>query len=528
MPRMDLEPLRAGSPALRGHGPLRAAVHHRPRDPGLLSRAPTSSCSRTARSSSRASSTRRSPSASRSSPATSAASPRSQRRRGAAAGPRRATPARSPRRSPSCSPTAAPRDELARRRRAAAAGPVLVGRDRRAHARPLPRACVADIRRDDRGRDRLLGRASGCSSTPTSATRSLLALLGRGPTRRRPARDPRRAADRSSLIVAAHDEEEVIAAKVANALALDYPRERLELIVASDGSDRPHRRARPRGRRRPRPRPRARRQGRGPERRRRRAPRGELLAFSDANAIWAPDALRELVAPFADPRVGYVCGQARFVDPGGSNQEGAYWRYEMAVRAARVARSAGSPPATARSTPCAATRTCRSARPRATTSRSRSCSPSAAGAPSTRRGRSPRRRWSATIEGEFARKRRMMRGHLGRGGRRRDALAARLRARSTRSRSPATACCATRRRSSTWSRWRPTSRCSARRRSTWSRSPSRLALLAAAALAGAIPLRAVAARPLLRPRRPPRSPPGSGTGSRLGTPGAWEKAEGTR
>ena len=41
---------------------------------------------------------------------------------------------------------------------------------------------------------------------------------------------------RVSLIVAAFDEEEVIAAKVANALALDYPRERLELIVASDGS----------------------------------------------------------------------------------------------------------------------------------------------------------------------------------------------------------------------------------------------------------------------------------------------------
>ena len=39
-----------------------------------------------------------------------------------------------------------------------------------------------------------------------------------------------------SLIVAAYDEEEVIEAKVANALSLDYPRERLELIVASDGS----------------------------------------------------------------------------------------------------------------------------------------------------------------------------------------------------------------------------------------------------------------------------------------------------
>jgi cellulose synthase/poly-beta-1,6-N-acetylglucosamine synthase-like glycosyltransferase len=59
---------------------------------------------------------------------------------------------------------------------------------------------------------------------------------------------------------------------------------------------------------------------------------GELLAFSDANSEWEAGALRRLVAPFADPAVGYVCGQVRFVDAGGDNLEGAYWRYEMAVR----------------------------------------------------------------------------------------------------------------------------------------------------------------------------------------------------
>ncbi|MGB2711340.1 MAG: glycosyltransferase family 2 protein, partial [Conexibacter sp.] len=61
--------------------------------------------------------------------------------------------------------------------------------------------------------------------------------------------------------------------------------------------------------------------------------RGALVAFSDANAFWEPDALRRLVAPFADPRVGYVCGQVRFVNAGGTNQEGVYWRYELALRA---------------------------------------------------------------------------------------------------------------------------------------------------------------------------------------------------
>jgi len=159
------------------------------------------------------------------------------------------------------------------------------------------------------------------------ALRALLRL------RRRPTLSPGTWEEppRVSLIVAAFDEEDVIAAKVANALALDYPRDRLELIVASDGSgDATVERARaagadlvldlPRGGK-------VAAQNAGAER-----ACGEILAFSDANSIWAPDALRHLVEPFADPAVGYACGQARFLDPGGDNLEGSYWRYEMAVR----------------------------------------------------------------------------------------------------------------------------------------------------------------------------------------------------
>jgi cellulose synthase/poly-beta-1,6-N-acetylglucosamine synthase-like glycosyltransferase len=48
---------------------------------------------------------------------------------------------------------------------------------------------------------------------------------------------------------------------------------------------------------------------------------------------WQPDALTRLVAPFADPHVGYVCGEVQLVDARGSNQEGLYWRYELALRA---------------------------------------------------------------------------------------------------------------------------------------------------------------------------------------------------
>jgi cellulose synthase/poly-beta-1,6-N-acetylglucosamine synthase-like glycosyltransferase len=58
----------------------------------------------------------------------------------------------------------------------------------------------------------------------------------------------------------------------------------------------------------------------------------DILAFSDANSYWRPDALRRLVARFTDERVGYVCGQVRFEGGEGGNQEGLYWRYEMAVR----------------------------------------------------------------------------------------------------------------------------------------------------------------------------------------------------
>ena len=134
-----------------------------------------------------------------------------------------------------------------------------------------------------------------------------------------------------SLIVPAYDEEEVIGAKVANALALDYPRERLQIIVASDGSgDATAERARAAGASLVLELPPGGKVAALNAAAEQAA--GEVLAFSDANSVWKPDALKQLVAPFADPGVGYVCGQVRFLDPEGNNLEGAYWRYEMTVR----------------------------------------------------------------------------------------------------------------------------------------------------------------------------------------------------
>jgi cellulose synthase/poly-beta-1,6-N-acetylglucosamine synthase-like glycosyltransferase len=134
-----------------------------------------------------------------------------------------------------------------------------------------------------------------------------------------------------SVIVAAYAEENVIADRIANLRVLDYPADRLEVIVACDGSpDATVERARaagadlvlelPRGGK-------IRAQDAAVQR-----ARGEIVAFSDANASWAPDALARLVAPFEDPHVGYVCGDVRFVNDAGTNQEGLYWRYEMALR----------------------------------------------------------------------------------------------------------------------------------------------------------------------------------------------------
>jgi cellulose synthase/poly-beta-1,6-N-acetylglucosamine synthase-like glycosyltransferase len=134
-----------------------------------------------------------------------------------------------------------------------------------------------------------------------------------------------------SLIIAAYNEEAVIEAKVRNAFELEYPRERLQVIVASDGSnDATVELARAAGADLVLDLPRGGKiaaQNAAAE-----AAEGDLLAFSDANSVWKPDALIELLEPFRDPRVGYVCGQVRFIGPDGGNLEGAYWRYEMKVR----------------------------------------------------------------------------------------------------------------------------------------------------------------------------------------------------
>jgi len=139
-----------------------------------------------------------------------------------------------------------------------------------------------------------------------------------------------------SLIVSAYNEEKVIAEKIENCFAVDYPRELLEFIIVADGSNdctaeivqtfaahgvkllhQPTRRGKIAAMNRAVP-----------------FAGGEILVFSDADAMLEPQAIRMLVANLADPKVACVGGEKR-IRQGASVQakgEGAYWRYEAYLK----------------------------------------------------------------------------------------------------------------------------------------------------------------------------------------------------
>lgn len=163
-----------------------------------------------------------------------------------------------------------------------------------------------------------------------------LLILIRGLLRPRPVKKAA-ITPRVSVVIIAYNEAATIGAKLDSTLALDYPSEQLEIIVASDGSNDGtnaivERYGDPRVQFYPFPR-----QGKIPvlnavvER-----ARGEILVFSDANTIFAPDALRALVSPFADPAVGAVGGNQCYVPNGASNAAGfgerLYWSFDRMLK----------------------------------------------------------------------------------------------------------------------------------------------------------------------------------------------------
>jgi cellulose synthase/poly-beta-1,6-N-acetylglucosamine synthase-like glycosyltransferase len=134
-----------------------------------------------------------------------------------------------------------------------------------------------------------------------------------------------------AVIVAAYNEESVIERRIENLRALDYPQDRLEIVVTSDASsDATDALAAAAG-------VRVVANARGgkvaAQNNAVRVTDSEIVAFSDANCTWAPDALRKLVRNFADPDVAYVCGRLNITSDDGRNKEGVYWRYELALRA---------------------------------------------------------------------------------------------------------------------------------------------------------------------------------------------------
>jgi glycosyltransferase involved in cell wall biosynthesis len=138
-----------------------------------------------------------------------------------------------------------------------------------------------------------------------------------------------------TLIVPAYNEEAVIRRRLENLLELDYPADQLEIVVTSDASD--DRTDEIVGEL-------AANEPRVSLRRRERAGKlpglnrtveesdSEIVAFTDANTTWAPDALAKLVRNFADDDVAYVCGRLTLLSPDGANREGIYWRYELWLR----------------------------------------------------------------------------------------------------------------------------------------------------------------------------------------------------
>lgn len=141
-----------------------------------------------------------------------------------------------------------------------------------------------------------------------------------------------------TVLIPARNEEAVIAEKVATTLALDYPPEKLEVIVISDGStDRTDRILA--GFDDPRLTVIRQETNLGKNRALNRAltiAAGEVIVFTDANAIFAPDALRELARPFTDPRVGCAVGKLRYGNPKRTligKLEILYWNLENRLKA---------------------------------------------------------------------------------------------------------------------------------------------------------------------------------------------------
>ena len=142
-----------------------------------------------------------------------------------------------------------------------------------------------------------------------------------------------------TLIISAYNEAQFIGEKLQNAVSLEYPAEKLEIMVISDASDDGTDNIVREWSRRD-PRIQLLRQN---ERLGKTAglntgvqqAKGEIVVFSDANAMYHPRALQELVRYFENPNIGYVVGAALYNqndENAATQSEGLYWKFELMLK----------------------------------------------------------------------------------------------------------------------------------------------------------------------------------------------------
>jgi cellulose synthase/poly-beta-1,6-N-acetylglucosamine synthase-like glycosyltransferase len=139
-----------------------------------------------------------------------------------------------------------------------------------------------------------------------------------------------------SLIISTYNEEKIIAKKLENALALDYPKDKLEIVVASESVDKTNEVVKQFDSQNVVLYEYAQREGKAatlfktvPK------AKSEIIVFSDANAMYEKEAIKKLVRNFNDKRIGCVSGQLKYLNPNINSSgiaESLYWKYEMGLK----------------------------------------------------------------------------------------------------------------------------------------------------------------------------------------------------
>jgi len=137
-----------------------------------------------------------------------------------------------------------------------------------------------------------------------------------------------------SLLISAYNEEKIIQEKIENSLNLDYPKDKLEIVIASESNDKTNEIVE---------------KNKGvklfaySERRGKSYTiyqslpkcQGEIIVFTDANAMFKRDAIKKLVRNFNDPHIGCVSGELKYINPqkaAAGESEGIYWKYEVLIK----------------------------------------------------------------------------------------------------------------------------------------------------------------------------------------------------